>query len=302
MEKDNVLAVMGSPGSGKTTTAAKLALALAGQKKNVILVLCDPFTPAIPALLPANAVHDTSLGSLLTAPALTQTDILNACVPVAESCYISLLGYRAGESLMQYPKITRDKAVELFVMLRYLADYIIIDCSSVFEADPASIVAIELADRVLKLGTANLKGISYYQTHNPMLADSRFCADSHKAAIGCLKVGQDWEAVAAQYGGVDYILPYTAELEKQDNELALFQPMTQPESSIYLNSIGGLVECFFSVRTAKAVKAAKGIKTDTKAVKGGNADTKSAQPEQAAKKAKGLSGFKLPFGKNQGEF
>lgn len=292
MEKDNVLAVMGSPGSGKTTTAAKLALALAGQKKNVILVLCDPFTPAIPALLPANTVHDTSLGSLLTAPALTQTDILNACVPVAENSYISLLGYCAGESLMQYPKITRDKAVELFVMLRYIADYIIIDCSSVFEADPASIVAIELADRVLKLGTANLKGISYYQTHNPMLADSRFRADSHKTAIGCLKDGQDWEAVAAQYGGADYLLPYTAELENQDNELALFQPMIQPGSSVYLNSIGGLAECFFSVRTAKAIKAARGSK----------ADTTAAQPEQAAKKAKGLSGFKLPFGKNRGEF
>lgn len=289
---DHVLTVMGSPGSGKTTTAAKLALALAGQKKNVILVLCDPFTPAIPTLLPANTVHDTSLGSLLTSPSLTQTDILNACVPVAESGYISLLGYRAGESLMQYPKITRDKAVELFVMLRYLADYVIIDCSSVFEADPASIVAIELADRVLKLGTANLKGISYYQTHNPMLADSRFRAGSHKTAIGCLKAGQDWETVAAQYRGADYLLPYTAELERQDNELALFQPMAQPESSGYLNSIGELVECFFSVRTVKAVKVAKSAK----------ADTTAAQPEQAAKRAKRLPSFKLPFGKSRGEF
>ena len=34
MEQDKILAVMGSPGSGKTTTAVKLAAALAKQKKN----------------------------------------------------------------------------------------------------------------------------------------------------------------------------------------------------------------------------------------------------------------------------
>ena len=36
-----VLAVWGSPGSGKTVTAVKLAKALADKKRNVALVLCD---------------------------------------------------------------------------------------------------------------------------------------------------------------------------------------------------------------------------------------------------------------------
>ena len=64
MEQDKMLTIMGSPGSGKTTTAVKLARTLAARRKNVILVLCDPFTPAIPALLPAGTVHDTSQGFL----------------------------------------------------------------------------------------------------------------------------------------------------------------------------------------------------------------------------------------------
>ncbi|MEG0018984.1 MAG: zeta toxin family protein [Oscillospiraceae bacterium] len=289
MEKDNVLAVMGSPGSGKTTTAIKLAQALSRQRKNVIVVFCDPFTPTIPAILPVDALHDTSLGSLLTAPTLSQTDILNACVPVRESENISLLGYRTGETLMNYPKITKDKAVEFFVMLRYLADYIIIDCTSIFEADPASIMAIEIADRVLKLGTANLKGISYYQTHNPMLLDSRFCKEKHQTALGNLKVGQDWEAVSGQYGGVDYILPYTVELERQDNELSLFQPMVEPESVAYENAIVKLLSGIFSVQTAKVVKTKD------------NAPP-SAAPTPTAKKSKGLPSFKLPFGRSKGEF
>ena len=42
--------------------------------------------------------------------------------------------------------------MELFVSLRYLADYIILDCAAVFEADPASFVGIEIADRVSTAG------------------------------------------------------------------------------------------------------------------------------------------------------
>lgn len=283
MEQEKMLAVMGSPGSGKTTTAVKLALPLAARKKNVIIVFCDPFVPVIPAILPSTAIHDTSLGKLLTAPSLSQTDILNACIPVEESEYISLLGYRAGESLMNYPKITRDKVVEFFVLLRYLADYIIIDCSAVFEADPASIIAIELADKVLKLGTANLKGLSYYQTHNIMLADSRFRKDTHQIAIGNQKVGQDWEAVSGQYMGVSYVLPYTVELERQDNELALFKPLIEPESSLYTAEIAKILNGIFSVQTAK-------VKT---------APAKAAKTEKTAKTR---PAFKLPFARNKGEF
>ncbi len=293
MEQDKILAVMGSPGSGKTTTAVKLAAALARRKKNVIVVFCDPFTPVMPVLLAPDAIHDTSLGELLTAPGLTQANILNACVPVPDSDYISLLGYKSGESLMQYPKITRDKAVELFVSLRYLADTIILDCTAVFEADPASFVGIEIADRVLRLGTANLKGISYFQTHNPMLEDSRFDKGRFQTAIGCLKVGQDWEAVSGQYGGVGHVLPYVAELEQQDNERTLFQPLKAQESLPYNTEIDRLLGNLFGLQTAAAFKG--------KGVKKGKASTQPA-PAQAAQPAKAKGGLKLPFTKKRGEF
>lgn len=293
MEQDKVLAVMGSPGSGKTTTAVKLATALAKQKKNVIVVFCDPFTPVLPVLLSPDTIHDTSLGELLTAPGLTQANILNACVPVPDSDYISLLGYKSGESLMQYPKITRDKAVELFVSLRYLADYIILDCAAVFEADPASFVGIETADQVLRLGTANLKGISYYQTHNPMLADSRFDKGRFQNIIGCLKVGQDWEAVSGQYGGVNHVLPYVSELEQQDNERTLFQPLKAQESFPYQEEISRMVDHLFGLQTAAAFK--------DKSMKKGKASGPSAQMKET-KPVKAKGGLKLPFAKKRGEF
>lgn len=295
MEQEKMLTIMGSPGSGKTTTAVKLARTLAARRKNVILVLCDPFTPVIPTLLPDGAVHDTSLGALLTAPGLTQASILSACVPVPCSEYISLLGYKTGESLMNYPKVTRDKALELFVSLRYLADYVIMDCATVFEADPASFVAIEAADRVLKMGTANLKGISWFQTHSPMLADSRYRGDRHLMAIGNLKVGQDWEVVSGQYGGVDYMLPYTAELEQQDNEMALFEPMFSQEGSAYQSEVNRILLDVFDFQVAQVRQTGRRMAEVKRAVPG-------RQEAAPMLKNRGKGSFKVPFARNQGEF
>ena len=40
-DSGGMLAVWGSPGSGKTVTAVKIAKMLSARKKNVILLLCD---------------------------------------------------------------------------------------------------------------------------------------------------------------------------------------------------------------------------------------------------------------------
>ena len=50
MDTGGVLAVWGSPGSGKTTTAVKLAKYLADHKKNVSLLLSDMTAPMLPCI------------------------------------------------------------------------------------------------------------------------------------------------------------------------------------------------------------------------------------------------------------
>ena len=48
--QDGILAVWGSPGSGKTTVAVKIAKYLADRKKNVVLLLCDMTAPMLPCI------------------------------------------------------------------------------------------------------------------------------------------------------------------------------------------------------------------------------------------------------------
>lgn len=71
---NQVLAVWGSPGSGKSTVAVKLAKYLAGKKRNVILLTCDMTAPMLPCICPpADLEGEHSLGSVLAAAQVTQS-------------------------------------------------------------------------------------------------------------------------------------------------------------------------------------------------------------------------------------
>ena len=50
LQEGGVVAVWGSPGSGKTTMAVKIAKYLADKKRNVVLLLCDMTAPMLPCI------------------------------------------------------------------------------------------------------------------------------------------------------------------------------------------------------------------------------------------------------------
>lgn len=286
MSESKMLAVMGSGGCGKTTLCCKLAARLAAKRRNVIVVFCDPFTPVIPYLLPAGTHHAASLGDLLTAPVVKQDHVLAACVPLESTEYVSLLGYRAKENLLSFPEVQDDKAAEFFALLRALADCIIIDCTTAFEADTASIVALRSADRILRMGSGNLHGVSYFQSHAAILRDSAYRPAEHLRAVGNVRPGQEWEVVAEQYGGVAYMLPHVPELCRQFDELALFEPLAAKESAAYNTEVQKIAAEVFGVAEEPRGKKAAAPAAD------------GAPPKKG--------GFSLnignPFSKRRGEF
>ena len=72
--RNQVLAVWGSPGCGKTMTAVKLAKHLAAKKKNVVLLLCDMTAPMLPCICPPGELEsEHSLGSVLAAARVSES-------------------------------------------------------------------------------------------------------------------------------------------------------------------------------------------------------------------------------------
>lgn len=256
MEYGNMLAEVGSPGSGKTTISIKTAQEIAKHHKNVIVVFADPFVPVLPFVLPMDEEQKISLGELLTLPTLTQNQILKSCVTIPDSEYISVIGYCMGESLLSYPKVTRERAIDFLVNLRHLADYVILDCTSILEADVFSILSMEMADKVLRMGTSNLRGISYYQSHWGMISGTS--QEKYISAIGNYKTGQVWEAAAEQYGGVSFVFPYVAELERQYDEAVLFEKLGTKDAVAFQTEIKKLIAEVFGLHESVPVKAKSG--------------------------------------------
>lgn len=102
-QSGGVLAVWGSPGSGKTTVAVRLAKYLADKRRNVILLLCDMTAPMLPCICPAADLEcERSLGSVLAAAHVSENLVKNNLVTHKR------LGYpfpadRSGGSALRHP-------------------------------------------------------------------------------------------------------------------------------------------------------------------------------------------------------
>ena len=146
-KQKQMLAVWGSPGAGKTVTAVKLAAELAKRKKNVVLAFTDLTAPPLPAVAAEGKLPEVSVGELLSAPGMTQEQVLKTCVPCEKHPYISFLGYKAGENVFTYAEYSKEKAVDMLVLLRHIADYVIVDCTSVLTGNVLATAALALSGR-----------------------------------------------------------------------------------------------------------------------------------------------------------
>jgi MinD-like ATPase involved in chromosome partitioning or flagellar assembly len=157
-----ILAVWGSPGSGKTVAAVKLAKYLADQKRNTVLVLCDATAPMLPSVCPPSELDgEHSLGSILAAAHVSEPLIKYNLITLKRHSHLTLLGMKKGENEYTYPPYSETQAKELLEGLRGIAPFVVVDCGSYIANDILSAVSLMEADSVLRLATADLKSVSY---------------------------------------------------------------------------------------------------------------------------------------------
>ena len=193
-DSGGMLAVWGSPGSGKTVTAVKIAKMLSAKKKNVILLLCDMTAPMLPCICSPDELEcERSLGNILAAARIGENLIKHNLVTLKRSNYLTVLGLLKGENEYSIPPFTEKQAIELLDGLRQIAPYVIVDCGSYIANDILSAVALMEADSVLRLANCDHKSIclSAFLQATILVAGLMVFKDHALLGLGLTMVTQD---------------------------------------------------------------------------------------------------------------
>ena len=237
-DEGGVLAVWGSPGSGKTTVAVKIAKYLADKKNNTALLLCDMTAPMLPCVCPPSELEcERSLGSVLAAAHVSENLVKHNCVTHKRLSYLTMLGMLKGENEYTYPPYAETQARELIDCLREIAPYVVIDCGSYIANDILSAIALMEADAVLRLANCDLKSVSYLSSQLPLLRDSKWDADKQYKTASNLRPDQAGDHIGQVLGSVAFQLPHSPELEAQYLAGTLLSDLSMKDSRPFRKEI-----------------------------------------------------------------
>lgn len=237
-DSGGMLAVWGSPGSGKTITAVKIAKMLSARKKNVILLLCDMAAPMLPCICPADALESNgSLAGVLAAARISENLIKHNLVTFKRNSCLAVLGLLERQNEYSTPPFTQKQVVELLDGLRQIAPYVIVDCGSYIANDILSAVALMEADSVLRLANADLKSISYLSSQLPLLRDAKWDSDKQYKTASNVKPQQAGDHMSQALGTVSFTLPHSPELEAQYLAGNLLADLSMKDSRVFRKEI-----------------------------------------------------------------
>ena len=235
---NQVLAVWGSPGCGKTTVAVKLAAYLAQQKKDVILLLCDMNTPMLPCICPPGDLEEEhSLGSILAASHVSESLVRHHCITHKKMSHLAMIGMRKGENEYTYPPYERTQAEELIRCLRNIAPYVIIDCSSAIANDILSAIALLESDAVLRLAGCDLKSVSYLSSQLPLLKENKWDAERQYKVASNVFPNEASDHMEQVLGNAAFQIPHSGEVASQVLEGNLLRELGMKDSRAFRKSM-----------------------------------------------------------------
>lgn len=245
MEKGKIIAVWGSPNSGKTTFATKLATAIYDNYQATVIVLyTDLETPVLPVIFPNEKSEDVgSVGIPLSKAEIEKDDIIRNLVVTKERQNFGFIGYHTGDNKFTYPKYGRAKAEALLNVLCSLADYVIVDCTSNLENNVLSAVAIELAEQIIRLASPDLKSISFLISQLPVYIDAKYRLPEHIQGINTPNedVFMPIEETKTHLKDVRFSVPYSSDIKIQMQKGALLEPTNDKRFESRIKEIAGKV-------------------------------------------------------------
>ncbi len=206
------IAVCGSPGSGKTSVALKLAQEIYYTKQEAVVFLSsDIMIPSMGYIFPNGKSSELySVGVALDKTDIYREDVLKQMVNLKTLRNFGLLGYTLGENEYSYPKPTQDKVDELFRSIREIAEYIIVDCTNEKD-DLISRTASSRADVLIQLINPDIKSMTYYASQAIPVHDHKILVMNILDHDLYLPIDE----VKAHFKEICAVLPYSRPLKQQ---------------------------------------------------------------------------------------
>ncbi len=213
-----MIAVWGSPNSGKTTFAVKLASAVYNTYQSTVIVICpDMEAPTLPVLFPNRKKEDMpSLGVALSRPEITPEEVAAQILVVKGARNFGFLGYRDGETRFTYPRFDAKSAASFYSAVSGLADVVIVDCTSSLTnlLTPSALIA---ADTVIRLYAPTLKSVSWMSSQLPLYADPLYRLDRQIQGLNvpCANLYMPVEEAKAHIPDLRFTVPYSRAVGQQ---------------------------------------------------------------------------------------
>lgn len=174
-----LIAVWGSPNSGKTTLTVKLGQFFSKQTdETVYTVFADDTTPALPIIFPSKKADDMfSLGVPLSKVNIETRDIVANTVIAKGYENLGFLGYTDGENRFSYAYSDEEKCEHFLNILKSMCEVVIVDCSSV--PNTFSKAAMAMADKVVRVVSPELKSIGFFSSQLPLMGDPSYQRNNH---------------------------------------------------------------------------------------------------------------------------
>lgn len=219
MEQHKMIAVYGNSGSYKTATSISLARAIANKDKyaNIIIVGADSTKPLLPIAAPFESRFTGSIGKTLSVIDFGE-DVIYKNIFMATD-RIGILSYNVRENANTYALVSQDRIDDLYVQLRRMANYVLIDCTSDVTRDKLTAKAIINADEKIELLTCDLNGLIFDGSQEPILQSEQY---SLRNCIRLLSLDnrfkQDEAAMQNALGRISGKIPYSSKVAEYLNQ------------------------------------------------------------------------------------